>query len=137
MFQGAEIYNFSDELLEQMDMAERNAEVENASFRPESAIAATDVGPEDEHALSDKEDETLEVSDVDSYESSGDEKDNAETDINICEIDDAKICGQILRIIGDDHMCRACGRHLRNIGDDLNYISVLRQNVNTLGYWMS
>jgi len=30
-----------------------------------------------------------------------------------------KLCGKILRAIGDKEMCVACGRHLRNLGDAL------------------
>ncbi|KAH3837653.1 hypothetical protein DPMN_111053 [Dreissena polymorpha] len=31
------------------------------------------------------------------------------------------ICGRILRLIGDDQMCKACGQHLRRIGDEIYY----------------
>lgn len=47
-------------------------------------------------------------------------------------IDCLLLCGRILRIMGDEVMCRACGKSLRNIGDEIFSSYATRNILNSL-----
>jgi len=40
-----------------------------------------------------------------------------------------RLCGQILRVIGDDHFSKTCGRHLRCMGDEISSFYWVRQQM--------
>ena len=50
-----------------------------------------------------------------------------------------RLCGRILRVMGDDHYSKACGQHLRYMGDEMclsyqlrhRYIAIRQSSINS------